>query len=140
MLMLDIDHFKSVNDTYGHAAGDVVLQQLATALSVNKRGGDVVGRLGGEEFAVLLFASTLEDGVAVADRWRLEISRTVPHPGAPGKSLTVSGGVAAVAAGHEPESALVQALSAADEALYVAKREGRNRVAAAAPLSAEPGD
>jgi diguanylate cyclase (GGDEF)-like protein len=128
VLMLDIDHFKAVNDGYGHAAGDTVLRSLATTMSNDRRSGDLVGRLGGEEFAVLLYATTAEEAFNVAERLRAEVKRRVPHPGGPDHQVTVSGGVAPVPRSHEPETALVQALAAADAVLYSAKRAGRDRV------------
>jgi diguanylate cyclase (GGDEF)-like protein len=128
VLMLDIDHFKAVNDGYGHAAGDTVLRSVATTMSNDRRSGDLVGRLGGEEFAVLLHATTGEEAFSVAERLRAEVKRRVPHPGGSDHQVTVSGGVAAVPRSHEPETALLQALAAADAALYSAKRSGRDRV------------
>lgn len=81
VLMLDIDHFKAVHDGYGHAAGDTVLRSLATTMSDDRRSGDLVCRLGGEEFAVLLYATTAEEAFNVAERLRAEVKRRVPHPG-----------------------------------------------------------
>ena len=128
VLMLDIDHFKAVNDGYGHAAGDTVLRSLATTMSDDRRSGDLVCRLGGEEFAVLLYATTAEEAFNVAERLRAEVKRRVLHPGGSDHQVTVSGGVADVPRSHEPEAALVQALAAADAALYSAKLAGRDRV------------
>jgi diguanylate cyclase (GGDEF)-like protein len=84
--------------------------------------------LGGEEFAVLLYATTAEEAFSVAERLRAEVKRRVQHPGGSDHQVTVSGGVAAVPRSHEPEAALEQALAAADAALYSAKRTGRDRV------------
>jgi diguanylate cyclase (GGDEF)-like protein len=128
ILMLDIDHFKAVNDGYGHAAGDTVLRSLATTIAKDRRSGDLMVRLGGEEFAVLLHATTAEEALNVAERLRAEVKRRVPHPGGSDHQVTISGGIAAVSRSDDPEPALLQALAAADSALYSAKRAGRDRV------------
>ena len=128
VLMLDIDHFKAINDGYGHPAGDTVLRSVATTMTNDRRSGDLMGRLGGEEFAVLLYATTDKEALSVADRLRTEVKRQVPHPGGSDHQVTISGGAAAVALNHEPETALVQALAAADAALYSAKQAGRDRI------------
>lgn len=124
LLMVDIDHFKRINDQHGHAAGDAALQRLARELQAAVRAGDTVGRLGGEEFCLLLPTCDLAGAHGLAERLCAAVA------GATG--LTVSIGVAlADAAAEQPEAAL----SRADAALYRAKREGRNRVVLAAPLS-----
>jgi diguanylate cyclase (GGDEF)-like protein/PAS domain S-box-containing protein len=125
VLMLDIDHFKDINDRYGHAVGDEVLKQVArTALSV-LRATDHIGRIGGEEFAVLLPDSGLEGAVATAERLREAIAAAALPGGADDVRCTVSVGVA----GWAPGDASIEAsLNRADAALYRAKREGRNRM------------
>src|SRR6201995_5813184 len=134
VLIFDIDHFKSINDRFGHPAGDEILKLFAVVVSSNLRLSDLSGRIGGEEFAALLPCS-LEEGVIVADRMReaFETSGVVVDEGP--VDTTVSIGVAGGPAGTELEVLL----ASADTALYQAKRGGRNRVEAAEelPLSLE---
>jgi diguanylate cyclase (GGDEF)-like protein len=132
ILMFDLDHFKAVNDGYGHAAGDAVLRNFASVLSARRRSGDLVGRLGGEEFAVMLFDSTIAQAACVADRLRIDVSLAVQHPGGADKRITVSGGIALVPLVSDPETALFQAISAADQGLYVAKETGRDQIMSSA--------
>ena len=96
--MFDIDHFKAINDGYGHAAGDEVLRNVARALLLAMRPGDLLGRLGGEEFAVLLYDSTVVAGVSIADRLRVDVRTGRTHPAGAGRQVTVSG--ARVAPAH----------------------------------------
>jgi diguanylate cyclase (GGDEF)-like protein len=134
VLIFDIDHFKSINDRFGHPAGDEILKLFSTVVVSNLRISDLSGRIGGEEFAALLPCS-LEEGVLVAERVReaFEASGIVCEEGA--VDTTVSIGVAGGPAGTDLEVLL----AAADTALYQAKRTGRNRVEAAEelPLSLE---
>ncbi|HYH23387.1 MAG TPA: diguanylate cyclase [Azospirillum sp.] len=125
VLMLDIDHFKEINDRHGHAVGDEVLKQVArVALSV-LRATDHIGRIGGEEFAVLLPDSDLDGAVATAERLREAIEGAALSGVGADVHCTVSVGVAEWA----PEDASIEAsLNRADAALYRAKREGRNRM------------
>jgi len=124
--IIDVDHFKRINDTLGHAAGDRVLAALAHRLRVSARRSDPVFRYGGEEFAVVLFATPLAGAARLAERVRAEIAarplRTEGHQVA----LTVSVGVAELI-GEDDEEGLAL-FARADAALYRAKREGRNRV------------
>jgi diguanylate cyclase (GGDEF)-like protein len=124
--MFDLDHFKSVNDTYGHQAGDAVLQQLAGILKASAREIDRVGRYGGEEFIVLLPGAVLDAAVTFAERTRQQVeSHTFTFEGG-SLRRTMSCGVAAFPHSRiEHREALVKA---ADDALYVAKELGRNRV------------
>ena len=134
VLIFDIDHFKSINDRFGHAAGDEILKLFATVVINSLRLSDLSGRIGGEEFAALLPCS-LEEGVVAAERVReaFASSGIVVEDGP--VDTTVSIGVAGGPAGTELEVLL----AAADTALYQAKRSGRNRVEAAEelPLSLE---
>ena len=123
LLMLDIDHFKTINDTFGHQAGDHVLIEIASRLRRSLRGSDMVARWGGEEFVVLLRDCALPDALRLAEDIRAAIAE-LPF-GAMG-SLTVSVGVAEAHAGED----LTTWLERADQALYRAKRSGRNEVAA----------
>jgi diguanylate cyclase (GGDEF)-like protein len=125
LVMFDIDHFKTVNDTYGHAAGDRVLQALAEAIERTVREVDVAGRLGGEEFAVMLPETGGVEAAALAERLRQAVAGlSVPHEGG-GITFTCSFGVAART---EDVMELDTLLSRADEALYRAKRQGRDRI------------
>jgi diguanylate cyclase (GGDEF)-like protein len=133
LLMLDLDHFKQVNDTYGHLAGDAVLRAVAEAIIAAVRGrGDAVGRFGGEEFVVLLPGIAHPDISAVAERIRRAISAlTVPVGQLKVTGLSVSIGIAAYPTAG---TALQRLLDAADTALYHAKATGRNKVVHVADL------
>jgi diguanylate cyclase (GGDEF)-like protein len=125
VLMLDLDHFKAVNDTYGHGAGDRVLRLAAATLKASVRHDALLARYGGEEFVAVLPVDDLAAARRVAERLRAGIEKadwtgSVPMV----RGVTVSVGVALVG----PEGGLEQALQRADQALYHAKREGRNRV------------
>lgn len=123
LLLLDIDHFKSVNDTYGHPAGDVVLQEFGRRLRGHLRAGDVAGRWGGEEFLVVLPRTDLPGALVVAERIRSTTCREpVTAAGLP-ILVTVSGGCAA-----GPLDDPADLVSGADAALYEAKAAGRNRI------------
>jgi diguanylate cyclase (GGDEF)-like protein len=125
LLMVDIDHFKTINDRLGHAAGDRVLQNVAAICRAEKRDSDVVARVGGEEFAVLLPETVEAAAVQLAERLRQQV-RNHPLTIADEKvNVTVSVGVAGAAAGTSGIEALIRR---ADEALYEAKRSGRDRV------------
>lgn len=125
-LMLDVDHFKLVNDTYGHHVGDLVLQKLSEVCVKTLRGIDILGRLGGEEFAILLPETKSEQALEVAERLRLAVAgATVPLEQGGSIHLTVSIGVASVVA---TDAKIEDLLKRADTALYAAKNAGRNRV------------
>ena len=125
-VMCDVDHFKSVNDTYGHQAGDAVLQQVAEILRDSAREIDRVGRYGGEEFIVLLPAANLADATAFAERVRGEVEAREFSYADGTLRRTLSAGVAAW---PHPDIRHQEALvKAADDALYAAKQGGRNRV------------
>jgi diguanylate cyclase (GGDEF)-like protein len=100
------------------------------------RTGDLLGRQGGEEFAVFLRDGTESAAATMAERLRVTVRDDVPHPSGPRERITVSGGVAPVPRHFEPEAALSSAISAADAALYVAKRDGRDRIVTAVPVPA----
>jgi diguanylate cyclase (GGDEF)-like protein len=126
MLVLDVDHFKQINDTQGHAAGDQILQRLAEVISRTIRADDIAVRLGGEEFLVL---SSVQPGFAVplAERLRVAVAEEL----AP---VTISIGVHETVPGTDDQqtTALWQAVGVADKAMYVAKSSGRNRVVSSA--------
>ena len=132
LLLLDLDHFKQVNDQYGHAEGDQVLAGVGAALRSVLRAGDFAGRNGGEEFAVLLPDTDIAAALEIAERVRAAIAEvTMPGTDVP---VTVSIGVAGFP-GHA--STLDRLERLADAALYVAKRQGRNRVELAEPAPAD---
>lgn len=132
-LMLDVDHFKSYNDQFGHPAGDEALKLVANLLKETLRGADVAARFGGEEFSILLPQTTDDEAAAIAERIRGNIANAnFPH-----RSVTVSIGVASCSSELCSVKVLV---SAADQALYDAKRRGRNRVRLFADMETEDGE
>jgi diguanylate cyclase (GGDEF)-like protein len=129
VIMLDLDHYKQFNDTFGHAAGDVVLQELGGYLRAQLRGGDIACRYGGEEFTLILPECNLDNATARAEEVRLGIGRLeIRYHGQPLGTLHVSAGVAAFPVHGSTAEALILA---ADAALYRAKHEGRDRVVTA---------
>lgn len=127
VLMLDLDHFKRINDAHGHARGDVVLQETTRAVQSTLRTDDIVGRFGGEEFVVLLPGADLQQAMGAAERCRAAVE-SMEIPGAPYLAVTASVGVAAFP-DHGEE--LDMLLKASDRAMYSAKANGRNRVESA---------
>lgn len=121
IIIVDIDHFKLVNDTYGHQAGDQVLIELVGVLNENVRGQDILGRWGGEEFLIILPDTSLEDATGLAERLRQAVARNLFSSAG---QVTISIGVSAFKADSSPETIV----SRADTALYQAKKFGRNRV------------
>jgi diguanylate cyclase (GGDEF)-like protein len=125
-LMLDIDHFKAVNDMYGHASGDEVLRGVARACLDVTRDIDIVARYGGEEFVILLPETDMAGAYLVGERLREHVEQTVTETERGAVGVTISVGIAIL----EPESnELASLLSLADKALYEAKQAGRNRIA-----------
>ena len=123
--MLDIDHFKSVNDRFGHDAGDNLLSEFSRRVEAELRAYDQFARLGGEEFVVVLPNCNLADGEAMATRLRKSICEAPFTAGGSPIAMTVSIGVTRV---HVGEKHIDDALKRADAALYAAKNKGRNRV------------
>ncbi|KAA2267037.1 GGDEF domain-containing protein [Solihabitans fulvus] len=134
VLIIDLDHFKRVNDRYGHLAGDQVLREVANAIRREVRGVDLVGRYGGEEFAVVLPGTNYEEFTAIADRIRTDIGRLSVRVAALSLPATVDGLSASIGAAVYPDSGtdLTALLLAADAALYEAKDGGRNQIRLAA--------
>ena len=135
LVILDLDHFKQVNDTLGHSAGDEALREVSARLRQTARSTDVVARHGGEEFAMILPETDLEQGLIAAERFRAAVDGLVVH-GARGGSrrITISCGVGCYPA-HA--ASIAELLELTDAALYSAKRQGRNRVCAVSH-AAEP--
>lgn len=131
VLMIDLDYFKTFNDTYGHEAGDSVLRETASLLSAGIRAEDFVCRFGGEEFVIVLPTADKEASRARAERLRLKMrGLTVMHQGRSLGMVTISVGVAAF---PEHGTSPKELMAAADAALYQAKRGGRDQVAMALP-------
>jgi diguanylate cyclase (GGDEF)-like protein len=132
VLMMDVDHFKNVNDTYGHLTGSKTLEEIGYCIMQNLRSGDVASRFGGEEFAAFLLDATLAQAHVAAERIRTEIERTkfsVIRQGKPSErhNITISIGIASF---PDDSSDVIELVEMADSALYRAKREGRNRICA----------
>jgi diguanylate cyclase len=131
LLVIDVDHFKAVNDRYGHAVGDRALRLIVETIKSALRGTDLVGRVGGEEFAVFLPRTDLPYAQTIAERIRIGVNAAAFAPGGDDEPLSVSVG-GAVFSGAVTFNDL---FSNADERLYEAKRRGRNRVAFAPVMS-----
>ncbi|MGA4493676.1 diguanylate cyclase [Vreelandella venusta] len=124
MAMLDIDHFKTINDTYGHLAGDQVIITLARLLKTRLRASDIIGRYGGEEFVVLLKGVTAQRAAELIDELRHDFEQVDFHAGAERFRCTFSAGVSSFPSQLSTEALLISA----DQALYLAKQQGRNQV------------
>jgi len=127
--MMDLDHFKAVNDSYGHGAGDAVLREFAATVHATMRTTDVFGRYGGEEFLIVLVGTELPAALEALERIRAALQKRDWAGVAPGLAQTVSAGIASFRKGETVE----QLLHRADQALYEAKNSGRNRVVASTP-------
>jgi len=121
VLMMDVDHFKSINDNFGHLKGDAILKAIAARLVESSRQEDVVARFGGEEFLILLDQCKQSDAISKAEEFRKEIETLQPE----GVHVTISAGVAEL---NPDDAALSHLIKRADDAVYRAKSEGRNRV------------
>ena len=124
VMMIDIDHFKTINDQHGHVVGDRVLQDTARLLSTRLRASDVVGRYGGDEFIVLAVPVAEGSTWAVAEAIREAVANAQSH----GIQVTVSIGIAEGELGSDAQADYLALIERADSALYTAKSDGRNRV------------
>jgi two-component system, cell cycle response regulator len=124
--LFDLDHFKSINDTYGHGAGDRVLQHVAAICKSELRASDYLGRIGGEEFAIMLPETPLERSYEVAERLRKAFEHATIDVA--GRSIRVTGSIG-IAEAADAECSTDRLLRNADIAMYEAKADGRNRVA-----------
>ena len=125
VLMADLDHFKQVNDTYGHPMGDEVLRAISARLRATMRGFDYIGRYGGEEFLIILQNTDMEEGQEIAERLRSQIQHSPFHHGGTTIPITISMGMTQYRLGDNADTLIKRA----DEGLYRAKHAGRNRVA-----------
>ncbi len=136
-LMIDLDHFKRINDTYGHLAGDDVLKAVAAVVKQETRAHDLVGRFGGEEFVALLPSTSKEDAVVTAERIRKRVSELViPTKTNEGEAVDIKRQTASIGVASYPldGTSIEEVMSSADAAVYAAKHGGRNRVVGSAPL------
>jgi diguanylate cyclase len=128
LLLLDLDHFKAINDGHGHDAGDRALQHVAALLGQQTRGSDYLFRYGGEEFVVVLVAASESQAEVIAESLRRQIAQSpITLPNGQTLALTASIGVA----GHDGHPDYERLMARADAAMYAAKRQGRNRVVVA---------
>lgn len=136
-MMLDVDHFKRINDVFGHAAGDAVLREMTLHIKVELRASDVLARYGGEEFAVLLTQTEIGAALAIAERIRQTVADArFVIAGGDSLAATLSLGVAMLDRTRKPDTAAASLVAEADAAMYRAKNSGRNRVNVA---PAQPG-
>jgi diguanylate cyclase (GGDEF)-like protein len=133
VLLIDLDDFKSINDRFGHAAGDKVLQIFAKTARGSLRQTDLIGRLGGEEFTIVLADASIDNAYLVADRLRKAFAAAAGVVEGAAVHATASVGVAVIV---DPSQDLTKLITLADQALYLAKARGRNRVEVA-PIEVE---
>jgi diguanylate cyclase (GGDEF)-like protein len=127
--MIDVDHFKTINDRYGHAVGDAVLREVSAICQYSLRGSDLLGRIGGEEFVLLLPDTRQANAIYVAERMREQLAKTPIEVDGVVLTTTASFGVASLS---DADINFNSILERADEAMYHAKHDGRNKVKSAA--------
>jgi len=132
MLMLDVDDFKNINDTYGHHTGDAVIRSLGRLIRMSFRSTDIIGRLGGEEFGVVLPGTILAQGIVIAEKFREKVENLLVESEDSQVNMTVSIGIAEYGSGQTFDDMI----RASDKALYQSKAAGKNRVTAASAPSA----
>jgi diguanylate cyclase (GGDEF)-like protein len=138
LLMIDIDHFKMINDRHGHPVGDAALKHVVHCLRAGLRQTDLIGRVGGEEFAIMLPTTTIDDALRVAERLRTRVATKALKQGSTTICMTISIGLAMA---RQTDHSLEQIIARADTQLYRAKEGGRNRVCHDENLSrASPAD
>jgi len=130
IIFFDIDHFKNINDTYGHDIGDIVLQKIAETIQSSLRAGDTLARWGGEEMIVSLLGANEKDATAKAEEIRKKIE-TLTFPKTPDLHVNISSGIAS----SEKDITLSELVKRADKAVYFAKNNGRNKVAMYSEIS-----
>lgn len=135
VLFVDLDHFKSINDNYGHAAGDIVLKSVADCLTRSLRASDSLGRIGGEEFSIFLPNTDIDGAVHLAEGIRIAIENLMPSIGDRQLKVTASIGVAR---NQHSDQTMKEIQQQADQAMYRAKAGGRNRVSSFDGLDAQP--
>ncbi len=143
LLMLDIDHFKSFNDTYGHLLGDQAIKMVTSSIDKTLRRSDIFARYGGEEFVLLLSNTNLEDGLVIAERIRQTVSEQPLPAEADLGPITISIGLCAIKGAslnplNSGERILTSAIAEADSVLYAAKEKGRNMVCVSDKMSGRP--
>lgn len=136
VLMLDIDFFKQINDTWGHAAGDIVLRQLATLWQSKIRVSDLLVRLGGEEFAIVLLKAELRTAMEIAEEIRSETANNVIDTAGLSEPLKVTVSIGVAFSAHASDESIDSLLKRADDALYLAKESGRNQIKLARKVTA----
>lgn len=139
VLLADLDHFKSVNDRFGHEVGDIVLQHIAFVMRATVRSCDVVGRHGGEEFCIVLPGTAEREALAVAERLRMLAQEELTRVDGFDTGVTLTVGMASFAPERPGLHEIKELIAASDAALYRAKAQGRNRVACAGQLPLESG-
>lgn len=132
-MAIDIDHFKNINDQYGHDAGDLALKHLARLMRENSRISDITARVGGEEFIIILDYTDLKGAKIFAEKLRLQIESSAMSLASTSLNLTISLGIAEVNSSTDMDSLLKEA----DLALYTAKSQGRNQVVIFKPVPTE---